>query len=221
MLRYFYFASRCSSNHVSPEPTQPPPSQTQRFLTMLARSNIRSAAAASPRVQRAALVGPIRPVPNRAIVRPRQVTCQGLFGLGLPELAVIAGVAALIFGPSKLPELGRGLGQTVKSFQTAANEFNQASGVLTLCDCVPKTTQYARCCLGLFNVSGPGLSGLMSRGRATQVAGVPRLTYTRPVALLSSARKTTVSCLGILVHDAVCHMGQAGGPHPVLWGMPY
>lgn len=36
---------------------------------------------------------------------------------------VIAGVTALIFGPSKLPELGKGLGKTVKSFQTAAKEF--------------------------------------------------------------------------------------------------
>ncbi|KAJ9524056.1 hypothetical protein QJQ45_022498, partial [Haematococcus lacustris] len=41
----------------------------------------------------------------------------------LPEIAVIAGIAALVFGPSKLPELGKGLGQTVKSFQTAAKEF--------------------------------------------------------------------------------------------------
>jgi len=53
----------------------------------------------------------------------RQVTRMGLFGLGVPEIAVIAGVAAVLFGPSKLPELGKGLGKTVKSFQTAAKEF--------------------------------------------------------------------------------------------------
>jgi len=55
----------------------------------------------------------------------RAVACNGLFGLGLPEVAVIAGVAAIIFGPSKLPEVGKGLGKTVKSFQTAAKEFEQ------------------------------------------------------------------------------------------------
>ena len=43
--------------------------------------------------------------------------------MGLPEIAVIAGIAALVFGPSKLPEIGKGLGQTFKSFQTAAKEF--------------------------------------------------------------------------------------------------
>ncbi len=50
---------------------------------------------------------------------------NGLFGLGLPELVVIGGVTALLFGPSKLPELGKSLGKTVKSFQSAANEFNE------------------------------------------------------------------------------------------------
>ncbi|XP_026419357.1 sec-independent protein translocase protein TATA, chloroplastic-like [Papaver somniferum] len=46
-----------------------------------------------------------------------------LFGLGVPELAVIAGVVALVFGPKKLPEVGRSIGKTVKSFQQAAKEF--------------------------------------------------------------------------------------------------
>ena len=45
---------------------------------------------------------------------------MGIFGLGLPEVAVIAGVAVLLFGPSKMPELGKTLGKTVRELQDAS-----------------------------------------------------------------------------------------------------
>lgn len=40
-----------------------------------------------------------------------------MFGLGWPEVAIIAIVAILIFGPKKIPELGSVLGKSLRSFQ--------------------------------------------------------------------------------------------------------
>jgi sec-independent protein translocase protein TatA len=40
-----------------------------------------------------------------------------MFGLGWPEIGIIALVAVLIFGPKKLPELGRSIGQTLRGFK--------------------------------------------------------------------------------------------------------
>ncbi|MEG4572433.1 twin-arginine translocase TatA/TatE family subunit [Microcoleus sp. N3A4] len=40
-----------------------------------------------------------------------------MFGLGLPELGIVAVVAILIFGPKKIPELGNALGKTLRSFK--------------------------------------------------------------------------------------------------------
>ncbi|XP_022748298.1 sec-independent protein translocase protein TATA, chloroplastic-like [Durio zibethinus] len=53
----------------------------------------------------------------------RGLVCNALFGLGVPEVVVIVGVATLLFGPKKLPEVGRSIGKTFKSFQQAAKEF--------------------------------------------------------------------------------------------------
>ncbi|MFM7365368.1 MAG: twin-arginine translocase TatA/TatE family subunit [Cuspidothrix sp.] len=40
-----------------------------------------------------------------------------MFGLGWPEVVIIAIVAILIFGPKKIPELGGLLGKSLRSFQ--------------------------------------------------------------------------------------------------------
>lgn len=50
---------------------------------------------------------------------------MNVFGVGLPEMAVIAVIALVVFGPRKLPELGRTLGRTLRSFQSASQEFEQ------------------------------------------------------------------------------------------------
>ena len=39
------------------------------------------------------------------------------FNLGIPEVIVILGVALVIFGPKKLPELGRHLGKGLRNFK--------------------------------------------------------------------------------------------------------
>lgn len=44
-----------------------------------------------------------------------------MFGVGLPEMAVIAFVAVLVFGPDKLPELARQAGQMMRRARTFAN----------------------------------------------------------------------------------------------------
>ena len=47
-----------------------------------------------------------------------------MFGsLGMPELIVIFVIALIIFGPRKLPELGRSLGRSLSEFKRASNEL--------------------------------------------------------------------------------------------------
>lgn len=41
--------------------------------------------------------------------------------LGIPELLVILCIALLVFGPSKLGSLGKGLGEAIRGFRSAVN----------------------------------------------------------------------------------------------------
>ena len=47
-----------------------------------------------------------------------------MFGsIGMPELLIILTLALIIFGPRKLPELGRSLGRSLGEFKRASNEL--------------------------------------------------------------------------------------------------
>jgi sec-independent protein translocase protein TatA len=45
-----------------------------------------------------------------------------MFGLGWPEVAIIAAIALIIFGPKKIPELGGALGKTLRGFKEEINK---------------------------------------------------------------------------------------------------
>ena len=58
---------------------------------------------------------------------------MNIFGIGIQEIAVIVVLTLLIFGPKRLPQLGKTIGKTLKGLQTASKEFeNEINKTLKL-----------------------------------------------------------------------------------------
>ena len=49
-----------------------------------------------------------------------------MFGLGIPELIVIFVITLVVFGPKKLPDLGKSIGRAMAEFKKAQQEFQES-----------------------------------------------------------------------------------------------
>lgn len=48
-----------------------------------------------------------------------------MFGIGVPELLLILALALIVFGPGKLPDVGKAVGKTLSEFRKASQEMEK------------------------------------------------------------------------------------------------
>lgn len=79
-----------------------------------------------------------------------------LQSIGVPGLVIILVIALILFGPSKLPQLGKAVGQTLKEFKNSTKEivddvtgeFKEVKEEFTLVDLKKKTARKNSVCIG-------------------------------------------------------------------------
>ena len=102
---------------------------------------------------------------------------MNVFGIGLPEMALIFVLALLVFGPKKLPEIGKSVGKALRGFQEASNEFQnefkkEAEVLETAFSQTPTQTPTQSMTAKLEETSQPSLSAAADEELAVQSAEV-------------------------------------------------
>lgn len=77
-----------------------------------------------------------------------------MFGLGVPELIVICIIALLVFGPKRLPDAGKAIGQAIRGFKSSLDgkdderSAGRAVGAATCSGCGKDVEPQAAFCPG-------------------------------------------------------------------------
>ena len=50
-----------------------------------------------------------------------------MFGIGMPELAILLVIVLIVFGAGKLPAIGAGVGRAIRNFKSAVTESDKNS----------------------------------------------------------------------------------------------
>lgn len=53
-----------------------------------------------------------------------------MLGLGVPELVLILIIGLVVFGPGRLPDIGKALGKSIKEFKSANNEEDESKNTI-------------------------------------------------------------------------------------------
>ena len=96
-------------------------------LRLPTRPVVLSGAAARPAAA-SPFAAPAQPA-ARATARRAPAPAMGLFGMGAPELAIIAGVALLVLGPDQVKKLAKDVGKVSAELKQVPEEFNKGMEV--------------------------------------------------------------------------------------------
>jgi len=113
--------------------------------------------------------------------------------IGLPELAIVLVIALVVFGPKRLPQMGRQLGRAIREFRSATTDLRSELGVDDIADAVNDVK------------ASVSLSG--DQGGATATAA------TAAAATAAQATPTTAAPPSPLVAEVV-DVGPAADPPP-------
>lgn len=64
-----------------------------------------------------------------------------MFNVGVPELVLVLAVVLVIFGPSKLPEVGRAIGKSIRGFKDETNDVKEDIHKATTLEAPPAKDQ--------------------------------------------------------------------------------